>query len=89
MAGRPVPMARQFKRDKKRIKAAVATTCEKMRALDKQLRHGVASLPAAPIGWPALEVSYRKDDQLQRFDAVHDGEREALGKDAPRAQLPW
>lgn len=49
---------------------------------------GYASLPTAPVCWPALEVRHREDDQFHSFDAVHDGEREAPGEDAPRAQFP-
>ena len=45
-------------------------------------------LSGAPVGWPALEVRNREDDQFRTLDAVHDGEREALGNDAPCAQLP-
>ena len=50
---------------------------------------GWASLSAAPVRWPTLEVGDSKDDQLRGFGSVHHGEREAFRADAPRLQLPW
>ena len=62
---------------------------------DTRARHrsgvcvGWASLSAAPVRWPTLEVGDSKDDQLRGFGSVHHGEREAFREDAPRLQLPW